>query len=175
MMPINEMRRIVSLGLLASAGLAVARPAFAAGLAQPAGRVILTISGKIATTNVGETAQFDRDMLEAQGLVSFETTTPWYSGPQKFEGVSLDKLLKLVGANGDRIQAVALNDYTTEIPIEDFARYNVILALKRNNEYMPVRDKGPLFIVYPYDADPTLRSQKFYSRSAWQLAQIIVR
>nr|WP_246088853.1 molybdopterin-dependent oxidoreductase [Phreatobacter stygius] len=136
---------------------------------------MLTISGKISVTNVGNTAQFDRAMLEAMGLVSFETSTPWHSGPQKFEGVSIDKLLKSVGASGDRIQAIALNDYTTEIPIEDFTRYNVILALKRNNEYMPVRDKGPLFIVYPYDSDPELRSQKYYSRSAWQLSQIIVR
>ncbi|MGL4287834.1 MAG: molybdopterin-dependent oxidoreductase, partial [Phreatobacter sp.] len=145
------------------------------GLAAPTDRVMLTISGKISVTNVGNTAQFDRAMLEALGLVSFETATPWHSGPQKFEGVSIAKLLRTVGASGDRIQAIALNDYTTEIPVEDFTRYNVILALKRNNEYMPVRDKGPLFIVYPYDSDPELRSQKYYSRSAWQLAQIIVR
>ena len=67
----------------------------------------------------------------------------------KFEGVSLDKLMKAVGANGERVVAVALNDYSSEIPIEDFAKYKTILALKRDGEYMPVRDKGPLFVVYP--------------------------
>jgi hypothetical protein len=70
---------------------------------------------------------------------------------------------------------MALNDYTTEIPVDDFTKYNVILALKRDGEYMPVRDKGPLFIVYPYDSDPELRSQKYYSRSAWQVARLIVK
>ena len=40
---------------------------------------------------------------------------------------------------------------------------------------MPVRDKGPLFVVYPYDSDPELRSQKFYSRSAWQVKSLIVK
>ena len=40
---------------------------------------------------------------------------------------------------------------------------------------MPVDDKGPLFIVYPYDSDPVLQTEKFYSRSAWQVAQIIVK
>ena len=76
---------------------------------------------------------------------------------------------------GDKIVSIALNDYSVEIPIEDFAKYHAILALKRDGEYMSVRDKGPLFIVYPYDNDPELRSQKFYSRSAWQVNRLIVK
>ena len=34
---------------------------------------------------------------------------------------------------------------------------------------IPVRTKGPLFIVYPFDTKPELQSAKFYGRSAWQL------
>ena len=63
----------------------------------------------------------------------------------------------------------------TEIPIADLAKFNVLLALKRDGEYMPTRDKGPLFIVYPYDSEPELKSQLFYSRSAWQVAELIVK
>jgi hypothetical protein len=73
------------------------------------------------------------------------------------------------------VLAIALNDYTSEVPIEDFARYHTILALKRDGEYMPVRDKGPLFIVYPYDSNPELKSQKFYSRSVWQVTRLVVK
>jgi hypothetical protein len=89
--------------------------------------------------------------------------------------VSLDKLMKQVGASGKRAVVVALNDYSTEIPMEDFSKHNVILALKRDGEYMPVRDKGPLFIVYPYDSSPELQTQTYYARSAWQVAKIIVK
>ena len=39
---------------------------------------------------------------------------------------------------------------------------------------MPVRDKGPLFAVYPFDAQPELRNAVYYSRSAWQLKSIEV-
>lgn len=149
--------------------------AFAGSLATPKERPILTISGKIGVTNKDGTAQFDRAMLESLGLIAIETATPWYEGKVKFEGVSLDKLMKQVEAKGDRVSVIALNDYATEIPIADFAKYNVILALKRNGEYMPVRDKGPLFIVYPYDSDPELRTQTYYARSAWQVARIEVK
>jgi hypothetical protein len=144
-------------------------------LEMPRDRPILTISGKIQNSNKDGTAQFDRAMLEALGLVTIETATPWYTGPVKFEGVALDKLMNAVGANGDRVVAIALNDYSTEIPISDFHKYGPILALKRNGEYMTVRDKGPLFIIYPYDRLPELKSQTYYGRSAWQVAQLVVK
>lgn len=144
-------------------------------LGTPKGTPILTIEGKIGVTNADGKAQFDRDMLEELGVTSFETMTPWFTGKVKFEGVPLDKIMKLVGADGDEVVAVALNDYSTTLPLKDFAEHGVLLALKRDGQYMPVSDKGPLFIVYPYDSDPALQSQQFYSRSVWQLARLIVR
>ena len=156
--------------LLGARGLVAAAP-----LAAPADKPILTITGNIATTNAAGAAVFDRPMLEKLGMVSFATTTPWYTGVTMFEGVPMAKLLAEVGAKGERLVVLALNDYSSEVPIEDFAHYGVILALKRNGEYMPVRDKGPLFIVYPYDSAPELKSQKFYSRSAWQVKSMEVR
>lgn len=155
--------------------LAAASFAGAASLGEPEGKPILTIAGSIGVTNKDGTAQFDRRMLEALGAVSFETTTPWYSGPVTFEGVPLAKVMAAVKAEGETLLAIALNDYSAELPLEDATKYNVILAYKRNGEYMSVRDKGPLFIVYPYDSLPELKNQKFYSRSVWQLSRIEVR
>ena len=85
------------------------------------------------------------------------------------------RLLDRLGASGTRLIAVALNDYSAELPIEDIRKYEVILALKQNGEYMPVQNKGPLFIVYNFDSDPELKNQKFYSRSVWQVAKLEVR
>jgi len=144
-------------------------------LAKPTDKAILTVTGKIVVTNSDKSAVFDRAMLESIGMVSFTTTTPWYKEPVKFEGVPLAKLMEAVGATGDRLLAVALNDYSAELPMEDIKKYNVILALKRDGDYMPVRDKGPLFIVYHYDSNPDLKNQKFYSRSVWQVARIEVK
>jgi hypothetical protein len=179
-MPMAATRRSVS-GFLGAAliatvsGLGHASRAVAGTLAQPQGKVILTISGRITDTNQEGAAEFDLAMLEALGLESFTTTTPWYNGPVTFEGVAMMRLLDRVGATGESVTATALNDYSTEIPIEDFRKYRVILALKRDGAYMPVKDKGPLFIVYPYDSDPELKHQRFYSRSAWQVARLIVK
>lgn len=168
-------RRDFGLVLAAAGGMGLSLPASAGDLKAPQEKIVLTVNGKIGVTNVDDTAQFDRGMLEKLGMTTIETTTPWYSGTMRFEGIPMESLMKAIGAKGDRLVAVALNDYSTEIPIEDFAKYKPILALKRNGEYMPVKDKGPLFIVYPYDSDPELKSQKFYSRSAWQVARLTVK
>ncbi len=169
---IERRRMMLGLGLAplaASTALAQPQP-----LAAPGGRVILTVSGRIGVTNEGSSARFDRAMLEEIGMASFTTATPWYDGPVTFEGVPMTKLLQRVGAQGEMVQAVALNDYSTEIPIADFAQYNVLLALKREGNYLTIRDKGPLFIVYPYDSDPALKSPRYYGRSAWQVARLVV-
>lgn len=153
---------------------ALTSPARADGLALPTERVILTVSGKIAAINTGDGARFDRPMLESLGWFGFTTRTPWYDEPMRFDGVKMSVLMQALGASGESVIATALNDYETRIPLSDFASFDVILALKRNGEYMTVRDKGPLFIVYPFDSDPTLLSQKYYGRCAWQLARLTV-
>jgi hypothetical protein len=87
--------------------------------------------------------------LEKLGMETLVTTTPWYSGKVRFDGISLSKLMDLVGAKGKSARVLALNDYTTIVPLDDFHKFPVILALKMNGEYMRIRDKGPylLFIL----------------------------
>ena len=45
----------------------------------------------------------------------------------------------------------------------------MIVAHKINGQPIPIRTKGPLFIVYPFDSKPELKSTTYYGRSAWQL------
>ncbi len=145
---------------------------WAGELSRPAGKVLLTLSGNIENTNEGRKAVFDIASLEKLGMISFQTTSPWYDGRTTFTGIPLQKLMDYVGAKGSVVKITALNDYTTEIPLSDFKKYNVILALKINGEYMRIRDKGPLFVVYPYDSMPELNNQIYYSRSAWQVSRM---
>lgn len=81
--------------------------------------------------------------------------------------------MDLVGAKGQSVRVLALNDYTTLIPMDDFYKFPVIMALKMNGEYMRVRDKGPLFIVYPYDSSAELQNQIYYSRSAGKFLRLL--
>ena len=149
--------------------------ATAARALEPAkGDVVLTVSGAIKNTNAGETAEFDRAMLEAIGTVTFETETMWTEGVQTFTGVELSDLLSVLGVNGSQLRASAVNDYAVDIPTDDAVEGGPIVAFLRNGERMSLRDKGPLWIVYPYDSSPEYRTEVIFSRSIWQLDRIEV-
>jgi hypothetical protein len=171
-MPAVKMKSCLSLiaSLVMMAWSAIGAAAFDAPTSEP----ILTISGNITETNQDGAAVFDRAMLEALGNATIVTRTPWSDGVSTYEGVRLDVLMEAVGAEGHTVTAVALNDYVTTIPLSDFAEFGPILALKHNGEYMTVRAKGPLFIIYPFDDKPELRTSTYFSRAAWQVKQLIV-
>ena len=155
--------------------LAAAQTAAAEGLKNPVESPILVVAGKIGATNKGQRAVFDRPMLEAIAGEEIKTKTPWYTDEVRFEGVSFAKLMKEVGASGENLVITALDDYSREIPIEDLVQNKAILALKRDGQYLSVSDKGPLFVVYPYDSKAELKNEKYYSRSVWQVRRIEVR
>lgn len=117
---------------------------------------------------------FDRDDLEQMGLVSVKTSTPWNEGVVDFEGVPIEHLLAQAGVSGTTATVTALNDYSVDIPVSDFAQFNVILATRRDGAHMPVDDQGPFFIIYPFDSDPALQGQPYHGRAVWQVKEISV-
>lgn len=117
---------------------------------------------------------FSRDALEKMGLVSVKTTTQWNDGVVDFEGVPMTALLAAAGVSGATATVTALNDYSVDIPVSDFADFGVILAVKRNGDYMPPDDQGPFFVIYPFDSDPVLQRQPYVGRAVWQVKSISV-
>jgi len=142
-----------------------------AAQADETGKVVLTISGKV--TN-GEAVDFTIAQLEALGTSSITTSSPWEVEAVNFEGVSMAVLMQAVGATGDTAAILALNKYRTEVPFSDFIDHGVILASRKNGEPMPISDKGPLFVVYPFDEKPELNTEIYHSRSAWQVRSIVI-
>lgn len=163
---------LTTLGL--SLGLAVSG-AHAADLAKPTGRVLLVVTGKIQNTNAPGRAEFDQAMLAALAQGAIKTGTPWHEGVQTFTGPLGSALAEAVGMTGETLQVTALNDYAAPVPVEDLRKLGVVLATHRNGEVMTVRDKGPLFIIYPFDVRPELKSEVYYNRSVWQIKSIDVR
>jgi hypothetical protein len=155
---------------------AVVAPSLAtAPLPEPSGRVILTVTGAIQHAGKGGRAQFDRKMLEALGTTTVTTSTSWTDGATVFEGVLARDVLRAVGAQGGTVTAVALNDYKIDIPVQDFARYRVLFALKMDGVTLSPRDKGPIWIVYPRDDHRELRTESVDAKWIWQLARLEIR
>lgn len=143
-------------------------------LERPQGEIILTVTGMITETNAPQAAVFDRSMLDALAGRKAEVETPWTSGKVTFEGPLGASLLDAVGATGKTLRVTAINNYAASIPVEDFRKYAVILATKKDGKAISVREKGPIFIIYPFDKDPSLYNEVYFNRSVWQVKSIVV-
>ena len=147
----------------------------ALALDAPKERPILAVSGKITEKNAGDVARFDMKMIEALPQHSFTTSTPWFDKPVKFTGPLLSDVLAAVKASGTTVSAVAINDYKISIPAGDAGKFKVIVARLIDDKPIPVREKGPLFVVYPFDSSAELRTSTYYERSIWQLKALDVQ
>ncbi len=158
---------LLLLGLTSWASVAVVLP-------KPVGPVVLRVSGNITQTNSAGLAEFDAAMLDALPVSQIVTTTPWQQGVVTFTGPSLKTLLTTVGARGQTLRMVALDDYAVQIPIDDATQFNPVLSRRMNGLALKVKDRGPLFLIYPFDDMPVLKDDVYYSRSIWHLTRIVV-
>lgn len=122
--------------------------------------------------NSAATQRFTLSALREFEAVSFETETIWTDGVQQFTGVSLHHLISQFDVTEGVLHARAVNDYEVQIPLSDAIEGGPIIAYERNGKEMSLRSKGPLWIIYPYDSNPTYRTEVIYSRSIWQLDNI---
>lgn len=174
MNPYNTLKQLAAGALVSLLFAMSAATALAQALPQPDGRVVLTVSGAVENTNAKQRVDFDMEMLKALPAATFETTTPWTDGVTHFEGVLVRDVLDKVGATGATATAVALNDYQFEIPTDDFDQYSVMLAYQMNGEQLRIRDKGPLWIVYPIDDHTELQNEQTHNKMVWQLRELII-
>lgn len=149
-------------------GLTIAAAIASGVFAETHSATLLTVTIK------GEEKAYDLAALEALGPETIETSTIWTEGIQTFTGVPLWALVDDLGIDSGTLRAMAVNDYTIEIPVSDAVENGPILAYLRNGATMSVRDKGPIWVVYPYDENPKYQSEVIYSRSIWQLNRIAV-
>ena len=113
--------------------------------------------------------EFDMEDLMALGETSFVTSTIWTEEDVEFSGVTITALLDRLEITDGMVEIFAANDYFVEIPVADLRDSPALIAYHMNGEPMSTRDKGPFWLVYPYDSDMKYQSETYYSRSIWQI------
>jgi hypothetical protein len=144
-------------------------------LKAPAGEPILTVTGAIAHTTDGSAAIFDLAGFEALGVSKFSTATRWTNGIIEFSGIACKDLVAAVGGRGKEVYATALNDYAAAVPMEIFDSADCLIAARMDGKTMSIRDKGPLWIVFPFDKGAEFNSEVHHSSSVWQLKSLEFR
>lgn len=129
----------------------------------------------LTVTNFANSATYTLEELLAMPQKTVVTKNDYVNDVTTFQGPSLRSLLEEMGVNRNaKLKMVALNDFASEAPAEDAFNYDVILAVLRDGEVMSVREKGPIWVIYPMDDHPELQDDVFNGRLVWQLKSITV-
>ncbi len=135
---------------------------------------LLTIEITAPDEAPGAIVTLTRSELEALPPVTFTTRTNWTNGPMTFTGVALTTLLDRFDVTEGEIELIAINAYSVILPVDDPTNDGATLAYLMNGNPMTPRGKGPIWMVYNYDADRRYRTETVFSRSIWQLDRIII-
>ena len=114
----------------------------------------------------------DADLL-AMDQQFFVTSTLWTAEKHSFSGPSLRHVLEQVGADPSvPVKLVAANDYAVTLQPEMIGDDYPIIANRLDGEPFSIREKGPLWVMFPFDDQPEYKTELHYSLSVWQLTDI---
>jgi len=117
----------------------------------------------------------DLNDLDRLSQAEISTSTPWSKGVYVFSGPTLSDLSLLAGLEVGRAELRALNDYSVEVPREDWLSHQIVVSTRINGIPPRIYEKGPFWLIYPVDAMAKPLPQKYVSRMIWQIEEIEFR
>lgn len=111
--------------------------------------------------------------LEALGMYRVQTATFWPADDGVYEGPLLRDVLRAASLDGVKaIRVTGLDGFSQRVPREDWQRWPLMLATRRDGEPMSRRSKGPFRIIYPRDMHADLKDPSYRLRWVWLIERI---
>lgn len=157
---------VMMVGVLAVSAMAKDAP-------QPAGDVMLTVTGAIALTNGDGVFAMDDAMLRALPQVAYLVADPWM-GDNTYGGVLLSTLLEYVGfpLGAEKVVLVASDEKEFEIKVADALAYPIMLVMDDADGALLESLGGPIKVAYPYNAYPEVEALYPPEQWAWWVVEV---
>ena len=157
---------VMMVGVLAVSAIAKDAP-------QPAGDVMLTVTGAIALTNGDGVFAMDDAMLRALPQVAYLVADPWM-GDNTYGGVLLSTLLEYVGfpLGAEKVVLVASDEKEFEIKVADALAYPIMLVMDDADGALLESLGGPIKVAYPYNAYPEVEALYPPEQWAWWVVEV---
>jgi len=136
--------------------------------------ILLRVDDSTGLSSDSHTATFDRGQLDALPQQEFTTSTIWTDAERLFSGPALHDVLDAADVSGDTVHLVAANGYEARMPRDAIKGTVPIVATNIDGKPFSVREKGPLWVVFPYDLDANYQTEEVYAWSIWQLTGVRV-
>lgn len=153
--------------LLAFGFMAALPGQYRAVQANTADSVLLTLHGGL------KKQAFTLADLDALPQQDFTTSTIWTTEPTRFSGPSLSAVMETSGLIAEVLTLRAANDYSITMNTSMLEENAPIVATRINGKTFGLRERGPLWVVFPYDAASRYRSEHTFASSIWQLTDVL--
>jgi hypothetical protein len=140
----------------------------------PVGPPVLTVTGRIETTNGDGSLALDQQTVDALGRLRLTVYEPWVKQTLNFQGVWLSDVLRLAHPDpaATSIHITALDDYQVDLNLADVLAGGVLLATRDGDgNPIPIEDGGPTRIVFAEGVPAGDSADQWI----WSLATIDVR
>jgi hypothetical protein len=126
----------------------------------------------IMTSNTDSGIVLTDEDLQELPQVNITTDTPWTETAMTYQGPTLWSVLEKTDLISNDLNLVALNDYSIRLNSDRITQEWPIIARLKNGKPMSVREKGPYWLMFPFDENKELQTETFYALSIWQLSKI---
>jgi len=167
-------RLFAGLCLVLSAASAWSAADFAPARPQPTS--LAPLGGELPTIALGirgSARQLNVAELEHGMLYQVRTRSFWPADDGVYQGPLLADVLARYGM--DKVKAIRVfggDGFSQLIPREDWQRWPVVLATRRDGHALSRREKGPVRIIYPRDMDRALEDTLYRLRWVWLIERI---
>ncbi len=138
---------------------------------------VLTVSGEAIDPPVDDREpELTVDALSSLPRRVIRTATPW-DRARDFEGPLLAEVLRAAGARSDvtTIRVYGRDDSQVDISVNAVSLYRPILATTRDGVALTPAQGGPLWLIFPMDTHPELRTPAGSARFVSNVCRIDVR
>ena len=137
---------------------------------------IAKAAAMLVIETVDGATELTREDIDGFEQIEIATENDFSDGVASFSGPRARDVIAASGAALEGIGVfVAANDYKVEIPLRDFVEYDVIFATAMNGKRLSLRDKGPIWVIYPMTDNKELQDPAYNQRLVWQLVKIEVK
>ncbi len=121
----------------------------------------------------GTIVELTEDELLAMEQFTVFTENEFVDGLAEFTGPLARDVIALLNASEiETLKLTAVNDYAVEVPMSDILDYDVIFAMSQNGTMFSIRDKGPIWVIYPMSENVELQDRVYNDRLIWQLVKV---
>ena len=141
--------------------------------------ILVKISGKITNFNSSDnkSLNFSFNDLADIGDHTIKSSNKYVKPPSEYTRPLVRDILSKAGVDSKATTAIisASDGYVVKIPLEDFKKWDVVMAHTVNGVRLTRKTSGPLWNAYPVDKHQELQNDQTYAKMVWNLTKIKIQ